>query len=132
MNAQDNLQKGKDFLEQNAQQDGVISTASGLQYKVLEEGAGSLPSANDQVTVHYRGTSIDGAEFDSSYSRGQPATFPVGGVISGWVEALQIMPQGSKWELYIPSNLAYGERGAPPSIGPNETLVFEVELLKVV
>jgi len=119
------------FLAENASKEGVQTTESGLQYKVLTAGEGAVPSAEDQVTVHYRGTLIDGTEFDSSIARGQPATFPVTGVIPGWVEALQMMPVGSKWELYIPSDLAYGPGGAGGRIGPNSALIFEVELIAI-
>ena len=125
------MEAGKNFLAENAKKEGVVTTASGLQYKVLKEGDGPKPSAESNVEVHYRGTLIDGTEFDSSYKRGEPATFPVSGVIAGWTEALKLMPVGSTWELYIPATLAYGTRGAPPVIGPNETLVFEVELITV-
>lgn len=123
-------EKGK-FLEANKSKPGVKTTASGLQYKVIKEGVGNAPKADDIVEVHYKGTLTDGTEFDSSYSRGEPATFPVNRVIPGWTEALQLMKEGSKYELYIPSNLAYGERGAGDKIGPNEPLVFEVELIKI-
>ena len=129
--SQEATNKGQAFLDENATKDGVVTTASGLQYQVLTEGQGAKPVASDEVTVHYHGTLIDGTVFDSSVDRGQPATFPVGGVIQGWVEALQLMNVGSKYKLFIPSNLAYGERGAGGSIGPNETLVFEVELLSI-
>ena len=122
---------GDAFLEQNKSAEGVIVTKSGLQYKVISEGTGKRPKTSDKVTVHYRGRLIDGREFDSSYRRGRPATFPVGGVIRGWVEALQLMQEGAKWELYIPSELAYGKRGGGDLIGPDETLIFEVELIKV-
>jgi FKBP-type peptidyl-prolyl cis-trans isomerase len=122
---------GAKFLKENAQKEGVKTLPSGLQYKVIHEGSGKTPKATDTVTVHYRGTLINGKEFDSSYSRGQPAEFPVNRVIAGWTEALQLMKEGSKWMLYIPSNLAYGSRGAGGDIGPDETLIFEVELLKV-
>jgi len=125
------LKEGQDFLAANATKEGVVTTESGLQYKILTAGDGAVPQASDLVTVHYRGTLIDGTEFDSSIKRGQPATFPVNGVIPGWVEALQLMPVGSKWELYIPSDLAYGPGGAGQMIGPNSTLVFEVELLSI-
>ncbi len=104
---------------------------SGLQYLVIKEGTGPKPTATDKVTTHYHGTLIDGTVFDSSVDRGQPATFPVNGVIQGWVEALQLMPTGSKWRLFVPSNLAYGERGAGGSIGPNTTLIFDVELISI-
>jgi len=126
-----NKTDGAKFLEDNKKKPGVKTTASGLQYKVEKEGTGSQPKATDMVTVNYRGTLIDGTEFDSSYKRGQPATFPVNGVIKGWTEALQLMKQGSKYQLVIPSNLAYGERAMGPDIGPNATLIFEVELQDV-
>src|ERR1043166_2732842 len=126
-----NKTDGAKFLEDNKKKPGVKTTASGLQYKVEKEGTGAAPKATDMVTVNYRGTLIDGTEFDSSYKRGQPATFPVNGVIKGWTEALQLMKQGSKYQLFIPSNLAYGERAMGPDIGPNSTLVFEVELQEV-
>jgi FKBP-type peptidyl-prolyl cis-trans isomerase FklB len=126
-----NKTEGAKFLEENKKKSGVKTTASGLQYKVEKEGTGAQPKATDMVTVNYRGTLIDGTEFDSSYKRGQPATFPVNGVIKGWTEALQLMKQGSKYQLFIPSNLAYGERAMGPDIGPNSTLVFEVELQEV-
>ena len=129
--SQEATNKGQVFLDENAAKEGVVTTASGLQYQVLTEGQGAKPAASDEVTVHYHGTLIDGTVFDSSVDRGQPATFPVGGVIQGWVEALQLMNVGSKYKLFIPSNLAYGERGAGGSIGPNETLIFEVELLSI-
>lgn len=127
----ENLTKGQAFLAENAQKEGVITTESGLQYKVIEEGTGARPTASSEVTVHYRGTLIDGTEFDSSFRRGQPVTFPVNGVIAGWTEALQLMREGAKYELYIPSNLGYGERGTQGPIGPNAVLIFEVELLEV-
>jgi FKBP-type peptidyl-prolyl cis-trans isomerase FklB len=123
--------KGKEFLEKNKKEQGVVETASGLQYKVIKQGTGPKPTAADQVTVHYTGKLIDGKVFDSSVERGQPATFGVGQVIPGWTEALQLMNVGSKYMLYIPGNLAYGERGAGADIGPNETLIFEVELLGI-
>jgi len=127
-----NQRKGQEFLEKNAQKEGVVVLPSGLQYKVVKAGEGTTsPSASDSVSVHYRGTLIDGTEFDSSYSRGQPANFGVSGVIKGWTEALQLMHEGDKWELYIPSALAYGENGAGGKIGPNSALVFEVELLSI-
>jgi FKBP-type peptidyl-prolyl cis-trans isomerase FklB len=126
-----NKKEGEAFLAENKKKEGVITLPSGLQYKVIKEGAGNLPKAPDTVTVHYKGTLIDGTEFDSSYSRGEPASFPVNGVIPGWTEALQLMKAGSKWQLFIPSNLAYGERGAGGKIGPNSTLVFDVELLSI-
>lgn len=129
--AQMNLEQGKAFLAENAKKDGVSVRPSGLQFRVLQEGAGKTPGAMDTVTVHYRGTMIDGTEFDSSYARNQPATFAVGGVIPGWTEALQLMREGAKWELYVPPELAYGERGMGSRIPPNSTLVFEVELVSL-
>jgi len=126
-----NLEKGKKFLEANKKKPGVVVLPDGLQYKIITQGKGSKPSATDKVTVNYKGTLIDGTEFDSSYKRGQPASFPVNGVIKGWTEILQLMPVGSKWEVYIPAELAYGERGAGGSIGPNETLIFTIELLSI-
>jgi len=126
-----NKTEGAKFLEENKKKPDVKTTASGLQYKIIKEGTGPQPKATDMVTVNYRGTLIDGTEFDSSYKRGQPATFPVNGVIKGWTEALQLMKQGSKYQLFIPSNLAYGERAMGPDIGPNATLIFEVELQEV-
>lgn len=122
---------GAKFLAENATKEGVKTTASGLQYQILTEGTGASPKATDKVTVHYKGTLIDGTEFDSSYSRGQPVTFPLGNVIPGWTEGLQLLKAGGKAKLFIPSELAYGERGAGAKIGPNETLVFEVELISV-
>ncbi|MCB9448006.1 MAG: FKBP-type peptidyl-prolyl cis-trans isomerase [Flavobacteriales bacterium] len=124
-------QKGEDFLTKNKTEDGVVTLPSGLQYKVLVEGNGAKPGPEDMVTTHYTGTLLDGTVFDSSVERGQPASFPVNGVIPGWTEALQLMPVGSKWKLWVPANLAYGERGAGGKIGPNETLVFELELLSI-
>jgi FKBP-type peptidyl-prolyl cis-trans isomerase len=121
-----------EFLAQNATREGVVVTDSGLQYEVIETGEGPLPALDDQVEVHYRGTLLDGTEFDSSYSRGQTVTFGVGQVIAGWTEALQLMPVGSKWKLYIPSDLAYGPGGAGQMIGPNAALIFDVELVGVV
>ena len=126
-----NKTEGAKFLEENKSKPGVKTTASGLQYKVEKEGTGAPPKATDMVTVNYRGTLIDGTEFDSSYKRGQPATFPVNGVIKGWTEALQLMKKGAKYQLFIPSNLAYGERAMGPDIGSNSTLIFEVELMDV-
>lgn len=123
--------EGEDFLAANKKKDGVITLASGLQYKIIKNGSGKTPKATESVTVNYRGTLIDGTEFDSSYKRGQPATFNVNGVIPGWTEALQLMKEGSKWQLFIPSNLAYGARGAGEVIGPNAVLIFEVELISV-
>jgi FKBP-type peptidyl-prolyl cis-trans isomerase FklB len=123
---------GDAFLAENAKKDGIKVTASGLQYEVLTEGSGAIPSASSKVKTHYHGTLIDGTVFDSSVQRGQPIDFPVNGVIAGWTEALQLMPVGSKWRLFIPHNLAYGERGAGASIAPYSALVFEVELLEIV
>jgi FKBP-type peptidyl-prolyl cis-trans isomerase FklB len=128
---EENKAAGEKFLAENAQKPGVITTASGLQYQVFSEGAGAMPKATDPVTVHYKGTTIDGKEFDSSYSRGAPATFPLNHVIAGWTEGLQLMKEGSKYRFYIPSKLAYGERGAGRQIGPNSALIFDVELIKV-
>lgn len=130
--AQANLEAGNKFLEENKAREGVTTTESGLQYEVLTEGTGAKPTAADQVRVHYHGTLIDGTVFDSSVDRGEPAVFGVGQVIPGWTEALQLMPVGSKWKVYLPSDIAYGERGAGGDIGPNSTLVFEVELLEIV
>ena len=124
-------QAGKDFLAENIKKDGIKSTESGLQYEVITEGTGALPKSTDRVQVHYTGQLIDGTIFDSSVQRGQPAEFPVNGVIQGWVEALQLMPEGTKWRLYIPQELAYGAQGAGGSIPPYSTLIFDVELLKV-
>ena len=126
-----NKKEGDAFLAANKAKDGVVTLPSGLQYKILKEGTGPKPAATDSVVCNYRGTLINGTEFDSSYKRGQPATFPVTGVIKGWTEALQLMPVGSKWQLFIPSDLAYGERGPSPEIGSNSTLIFEVELLSI-
>ncbi len=123
--------EGEDFLKANASKDGVVILPSGLQYKVLEEGNGKKPGAASKVKCHYAGTLVDGTEFDSSYRRNQPAVFGVNQVIAGWTEALQLMAEGSKWELYIPYNLAYGEHGAPGAIPPYSALVFTVELLEV-
>lgn len=128
--AENNKKAAEQFLAANKSREGVVTTASGLQYKVLSEGAGDSPKANDQVTVHYKGTLLDGTEFDSSYKRGQPATFGVGQVIKGWTEALQLMKPGAKWQLFIPPELAYGEAGRP-GIPPNSLLQFEVELISV-
>ncbi|MGH6962218.1 MAG: FKBP-type peptidyl-prolyl cis-trans isomerase [Dongiaceae bacterium] len=122
---------GETFLAENGKREGVKTTASGLQYEIVTEGTGASPKATDKVTVHYKGTLIDGTEFDSSYSRGQPVTFPLGNVIPGWTEGLQLVKAGGKAKLYIPSSLAYGERGAGAKIGPNEALVFEIELVAI-
>lgn len=128
---EENAKKGQSFLEENKKKEGVKVTPSGLQYQVIKEGTGPKPTINDNVTTHYHGTLIDGTVFDSSVDRGQPASFPVSGVIPGWTEALQMMPVGSKYKLFIPAELAYGDRGAGPQIGPNTTLVFEVELISI-
>jgi len=128
--AEKNLAAAKAFLDANRSKEGVTTLPSGLQYKVIEEGTGPKPAATDTVTVHYRGTLTDGTEFDSSYSRNEPATFPLSRVIKGWTEALQLMGEGAKWELYIPPDLAYGDRGAGSRIPPQSALVFEVELVK--
>ena len=125
-----NKKEGTAFLEENKKKEGVVTLPSGLQYQVITEGKGAKPKNTDTVKTHYRGTLINGTEFDSSHKQGQPATFPVVGVIPGWTEALQLMPVGSKWKLFVPSELAYGENG-PPMIGPNATLIFEVELLDI-
>ncbi|MBP1626323.1 MAG: FKBP-type peptidyl-prolyl cis-trans isomerase [Holophagaceae bacterium] len=127
----ENIAAGKAFLEANKAAEGIQVTASGLQYKVIQTGDGATPTLQDTVTTHYRGTLINGKEFDSSYRRGEPATFPVNGVIPGWTEALQLMTVGSKWQLFIPSDLAYGPRGAGQDIEPHSTLVFDIELLAI-
>lgn len=127
-----NIKAGKEYLEANAKKDGVVVTKSGLQYKEIVSGKGEIPTANQKVKVHYKGTLIDGTEFDSSYKRGTPATFPVTGVIKGWIEALQLMNVGDKFQLAIPSELAYGKRGSGSKIGPDTTLLFDVELLEIV
>lgn len=126
-----NVKEGETFLAANAKKEGVKTTASGLQYKVLKSGAGPSPAKTDSVKVHYHGTLIDGSVFDSSVERGEPVTFGVGEVIPGWTEALQLMKVGDKWQLFIPAKLAYGERGPSPKIGPNSTLLFDVELLSI-
>lgn len=126
----ENKAAGEAFLAENAKKPGVVTTASGLQYQVITEGTGATPGATDNVTVHYQGTTLDGKEFDSSYKRGAPATFPLNRVIAGWTEGLQLMKEGGKSRLFIPSNLAYGERGAGRDIGPNAALIFDVELIK--
>jgi FKBP-type peptidyl-prolyl cis-trans isomerase FklB len=128
---EDNLTRGLAFLQTNSKKEGVVTLASGLQYKEIKAGTGRSPSLKDQVTTHYHGTLTNGTVFDSSYNRNEPATFPVNGVISGWTEALQLMKEGSIWELFIPSELAYGHRGAGSDIGPDEALVFKVELIRV-
>lgn len=129
--AERNAEESRTFLDANSKKKGVVTTKSGLQYKVLTKGKGASPGLDSTVDVHYRGTLVDGTEFDSSYSRGAPATFPVANVISGWTEVLQLMKEGDKWEIAIPADLAYGDQGASPVIPPNAALVFEVELLKV-
>ncbi|MFC2150523.1 FKBP-type peptidyl-prolyl cis-trans isomerase [Calditrichota bacterium] len=126
-----NKTEGEAFLKENATKEGVKTTASGLQYKVIKAGTGKTPGLNDTVETHYRGTLIDGTVFDSSYDRGETATFPVSGVISGWTEALQMMKEGGTWQLYIPSELAYGSRGAGGKIGPDAVLIFDIELIAV-
>ena len=126
-----NLKDGKEFLAANKKKKGVVTLPSGLQYKIIKSAKGDKPTASDSVVAHYRGTLINGKEFDSSITRGEPATFPVAGVIPGWQEVLPLMPVGSKWQVFIPSELAYGARGPGGLIGPNETLIFEIELLKI-
>lgn len=128
----ENAKKSEEYLKENAKKKGFETLPSGLQYRVITEGTGAIPNAESMVEVHYKGTLTDGTEFDSSYKRGEPASFPVGGVIPGWTEALKLMKEGSKWELVIPPALAYGERGAAPVIPPNSALIFEVELLKII
>jgi len=130
--AEKNKKDGESFLAANKQKQGIKTTASGLQYKVVTEGKGKKPAANDKVRVHYKGTLLDGTEFDSSYLTGQPVEFQLSEVIAGWIEAVQMMPVGSKWQLFIPSGLAYGGEGHGPAIGPNATLLFEIELLAIV
>jgi FKBP-type peptidyl-prolyl cis-trans isomerase FkpA/FKBP-type peptidyl-prolyl cis-trans isomerase FklB len=130
-NAESALEKGQAFLKENAKKEGVKTTSSGLQYKITKEGTGKNPKATDTVVVHYKGTTIDGKEFDSSFKRGEPATFPLNGVIKGWTEGLMYLSEGGKATLYIPSELAYGKRGAPGAIGPDETLIFDVELIRI-
>jgi FKBP-type peptidyl-prolyl cis-trans isomerase FklB len=129
--SEESREAGIAFLEENKNREEITTTESGLQYEILEEGSGPIPKEDDTVVVHYHGTTIDGTVFDSSVERGEPVNFPVNGVIVGWQEALQLMPVGSKWKIYIPSELAYGERGAGRDIGPNETLIFEVELISI-
>jgi len=129
--AKKNLEAGQVFLEANKKKPGVVALPSGLQYKVITAGTGKQPKITDTVVVHYRGTLINGTEFDSSYKRNEPVTFPVDGVIKGWQEVLPLMKEGAKWEVYIPSELAYGPRGAGEAIGPNEVLIFDIELLSV-
>ena len=129
--AEENKKKGEAFLAENKKKEGVKTLPSGLQYKIIKNGKGKSPKLTDTVTANYKGTSIDGTEFDSSYKRGEPAKFPLKGVIPGWVEALKMMKVGSQWQIFVPANLGYGEGGASPVIGPNETLIFEIELLKI-
>ena len=129
--AEKNKAEGAAFLKANSEKEGVVALESGLQYRIIEAGSGPVPKATDTVECHYRGTTIDGKEFDSSYKRGRPASFQVGGVIKGWTQALQLMKVGAKWELFIPSDLAYGDRGAGNAIAPGSTLLFEVELLNI-
>ncbi len=130
---QENNEAGIKFLEENAKRDGIIVTESGMQYEIITDGGtANIPNLNDQVKVHYRGTLIDGTEFDSSYSRGEPAVFSPTQVIKGWTEALTMMNVGSEWKVYLPSELAYGERGAPPSIGPGEVLIFTIKLEEII
>lgn len=129
--AQANKDAGMAFLAENKKKAGVVELPSGMQYEILKDGTGESPKATDKVTTHYTGTLMDGTVFDSSIERGQPAQFPVNGVIRGWTEALQLMKPGSKWKLYIPSDLAYGDGGSPPKIGPGALLIFEVELISV-
>ena len=130
-NADSALERGQAFLKENATKEGVKTTSSGLQYKITKEGTGKNPKATDTVVVHYKGTTIDGKEFDSSYKRGEPTEFPLNAVIKGWTEGLMYVSEGGKATLYIPSELAYGKRGAGGAIGPDETLIFEVELVKI-
>lgn len=129
--AEKNKKEGEAFLAQNKTKEGVITTASGLQYKIIIKGNGKIPTAQDTVVAHYKGTLVDGTEFDNSFKRNEPATFPVTGVIKGWQEALQLMPVGSKWEIYIPSELGYGEQGAGQAIPPGAALIFEIELISI-
>jgi len=131
LTSDENKVEGAEFLAINKESDGVIETESGLQYQIVELGEGDHPTATDSVTVHYRGTLLDGTEFDSSHKRGQPATFPLNGVIAGWTEGVQLIKPGGTIKLFIPSDLAYGERGAPPTIGPGATLIFDVELISI-
>ena len=129
---EENRAAGVAFLAENAKKANVVTTASGLQYEVIKTGTGNVsPKATDTVTVHYKGTTLDGAEFDSSYSRGEPASFPLNRVIAGWTEGVQLMTEGATYRFYIPSQLAYGEQGAGRAIGPNATLIFDVELIKI-
>ncbi len=129
--AAENLKAGQDFLEANKQKPGVVALPSGLQYQILTEGNGPKPTANDTVTCHYHGTLVDGTVFDSSVKRGQPASFPLNQVIKGWTEGVALMPTGSKWRFFIPPSLGYGSRQVGPTIGPNSTLIFDVELISI-
>jgi len=129
--ARQKMVQGEAFLAENAKKEGVVTLPSGLQYKVIKPGTGNTPKSTDKVTTHYQGTLIDGTEFDSSYNRGKPATFPVNGVIAGWTEALQLMKVGAEWQLFIPSDLAYGKKGAGRQIPPGATLIFKIELLSI-
>ncbi len=129
--AASNKAEGQAYLDENAKKEGVVTTESGLQYEVLQEGTGTKPGPDDMVVTHYHGTLVDGTVFDSSVDRGEPAQFPVNGVIKGWIEALQMMPVGSKWRLTIPSDLAYGDQGSAPVIAPGATLIFDIELLDI-
>ncbi len=131
MTTQKNLEEGTKFLEENGKKEGIITLESGLQYEVLEAGTGAIPTVNDQVKTHYRGTLISGTVFDSSYERGEPITFPVTGVIKGWTEALLLMKAGAKWKLFIPAHLAYGPNGAGGVIPPNAALIFDIELISI-
>lgn len=131
ISAEKNKEDGDAFLAKNKTKEGVVTLASGLQYKIIKAGDGRKPTDEDMVQVHYRGTLLDGTEFDSSFKRGKPSSFPLSGIIPGWREALKLMPVGSKWQLFIPSGLAYGAKGAGSDIGPNATLIFEVELLGI-
>jgi len=130
--ANENLKAGEEFLAENAKREGVVSLSNGLQYEIITKGVGEKPLASNTVTCHYHGTTIKGEIFDSSVRRGQPASFPLNAVIKGWTEALQLMPVGSKWKLYIPPHLAYGNRGVSKEIGPNSSLIFEVELISFI
>lgn len=128
---EENKAAGEAFLAENAKKENVVATSTGLQYLIINEGSGASPKATDSVTVHYKGTTLDGKEFDSSYDRGAPATFPLNRVIAGWTEGVQLMKEGAKYRFFIPSELAYGTRGAGPDIGANATLIFDVELIKI-
>jgi FKBP-type peptidyl-prolyl cis-trans isomerase FklB len=123
--------EGEAFMEANKKKEGIVVLPSGLQYRIVKKGTGKAPAPSDTITAHYRGTLVDGREFDSSYRRGEPATFPVSGVIPGWTEALQLMPVGSTWQVFVPAHLAYGERGAGDMIPPNAALIFQIELISI-